>query len=151
MRAGASQHGVALVAAIFLVVVLVALGAAMAVMSTVSHDTVTKSVQTAKVYHGAKSGLEWGIQRAVAAGACPAGAVAFNLTQGALNGVAVQVTCVQRSTHGNPPLPPTICLPNPPNTCAVYYITSNATLGTLGGLDYAERRVEATVSNIPSP
>lgn len=135
MRAGAPQHGVALVAAIFLVVVLVALGAAMAVMSTVSHDTVTKSVQAAKVYYGAKSGLEWGIQRAVAAGACPAGAVAFNLTQGALNGVAVQVTCVQQSVHGG--------------TNFVYYITSSATLGALGGLDYAERRVEATVSNIP--
>lgn len=149
MKAGAPQNGVALISAIFLMVVLVALGAAMATMSTTSHDTVTKSVQAAKVYYGSKAGLEWGIQRAVAAGACPAGAVAFGLTQGALNGVAVQVTCVQQSTHGNPPPAPTTCLPNPPNTCVVYYVTSHATTGVLGGLDYAERRIEATVSNIP--
>jgi hypothetical protein len=149
MRPGAPQRGVALVAAIFLVVVLIGLGAAMAVMSSASQDTATKSLQAAKVYYGARAGLEWGVQRAVAAGACPAGAVNFNLTQGALNGVAVQVTCVQGSTHGNPPAAPIVCPPNPPNTCAVYYIRSNATIGTLGGLDYAERRVEATVSNIP--
>jgi hypothetical protein len=149
MKSSASQNGMALFAAIALTVVLASLGAAMATMSTMSHDTVTKSVQTAKVYYGARAGLEWGIQRAVAAGACPAGAVAFNLTQGGLSGVAVRVTCVQQSTHGSPPPAPTTCLPNPPNTCVVYYVTSHATLGTLGGLDYAERRVEATVSNIP--
>ena len=149
MRSRASQNGMALVSAIFLMVILAALGGAMALMSTSSHDTATKSLQAARVYYGAKAGLEWGIQRAVAAGACPAGAVNFTLTQGALNGVAVQVTCVQQSTHGNPPLPPAFCLPNPPNTCAVYYITSNATIGVLGRLDYAERRIEATVSNIP--
>jgi MSHA biogenesis protein MshP len=135
MRAGAPQHGVALVAAIFLVVVLVALGAAMAVMSSVSQDTATKSLLTAKVYYGARAGLEWGIQRAVAAASCPGGATAFTLAQGGLAGVAVQVTCVQQSVHGG--------------TNFVYYITSNATIGALGGLDYAERRIEATVSNIP--
>jgi hypothetical protein len=33
--------------------------------------------------------------------------------------------------------------------CRTYYLTSVATTGTLGTLSYAERRIEATVSNIP--
>jgi MSHA biogenesis protein MshP len=123
--------GVALLSAIFLMVVLVSLGAAMAVMSSTSQNTASKSLQTAKVYYGAKAGLEWGIQRAVAQATC--GAAGFTLAQGALNGVAVQVTCVQQTTHGG--------------ANVVYYLTSTATIGAVGGLDYAERRVEATVSN----
>lgn len=31
----------------------------------------------------------------------------------------------------------------------VYYLTSIATTGTLGGVNYAERRLEARISNIP--
>jgi MSHA biogenesis protein MshP len=124
--------GVALVSAIFLMVVLVSLGVAMAVMSSTAQNTASKSLQTAKVYYGAKAGLDWGIQRAIAQATCGA-APAFVLAQGALSGVTVQVTCSQQTSHGG--------------ANAVYYITSTATVGALGGLDYAERRVEATVAN----
>jgi MSHA biogenesis protein MshP len=134
-KALAPQRGVALVAAIFLITVLLALGAAMVSMSSGSQDTVNKSLQAAKVYYGARAGLEWGIQRAIAAASCVAGPTAINPAQGALVGVALQVSCVQQTSHGG--------------TNVVYYITSSATIGTLGGLDYAERRLEATVSNIP--
>jgi MSHA biogenesis protein MshP len=128
-----SASGMALMTAIFLIVVLASLGLAMVTLSTGSQDTANKSLQAAKVYYGAKAGLEWGIQQAVAAGSCAGGS--FSLAEGGLNGVSVAVTCVQQSTHGAGNF--------------VYYLTSRATIGTLGGLDYAERRVEATVSNIP--
>ena len=125
--------GIALISAIFLIGVLAALGLAMVTISSGSQDTANKSLQAAKAYYGARAGLEWGIQQAVAVGSCAGGA--FSLAQGGLNGVNVTVTCVQQSAHGAGNF--------------VYYLTSTATIGTLGGLDYAERRVEATVSNIP--
>jgi MSHA biogenesis protein MshP len=125
--------GGALITAIFLIVVLVALGIAVTQLSTVTQDTTTKANLSAKVYYGAKAGLEWGIQQAIAAGwDCSASGTPG--LGGALSDVTVTVGC-SRSTHGAGNL--------------VYYITSKATTGTLGSLGYAERRMEATVSNIP--
>lgn len=134
MSRRALSRGMALVTALFLLIVLTVLAAAMVSLSNVAHDTTVKSLQAGKVYYGAKAGLEWGIQQAVPSNpaACP-GAV-LNLAEGALAGVSVTVAC-SLSTHGG--------------TSTVYYLTSIATLGTLGSPSYAERRMEATVSNIP--
>ncbi len=134
--------GQALVSAIFLVVVLVALGLSMVSLTGVQQDTGTKSLLSAKVYYGAKAGLEWGIQQAIAPATPVCGATTtFALTQTGLNGISVTVTC-SSTTHGAGNF--------------VYYITSCATNGTscaapgtLGNANYAERRLEATVSNIP--
>jgi MSHA biogenesis protein MshP len=126
--------GFALINAIFILVVMAALAAAMVTLSNVEHDTGNKSLLSAKVYYGAKAGLDWGIQRAHAAGSCVASTGPFALTQGALAGVNVTVTC-EESLHGG--------------TNTVYYVMSRATIGTLGNPDYAERRMEATISNIP--
>src|SRR5215208_686941 len=98
MNARHRLQGMALVSAILLIVVLVALGAAMASLSTVQEDTGNKALLAAKVYYGARSGLEWGTQRAIAAGTCGA-STAFTLTQGGLNGVDLTVQC-SKSTYG---------------------------------------------------
>ena len=132
----------ALISAIFLVVVLVALALAAVSLSEVEQDTGIKSLISSKVYYGAKAGLEWGIQQAIAPAApvCNA-STNFNLTQGGLTNINVTVTCTS-TTHGAGNF--------------VYYITSCATTGTscaapgvLGNVNYAERRLQATVSNIP--
>lgn len=134
MKRERRQHGTVLVAAIFLIIVLALLGAAVAMLSKVQADTGLKTQLAANAYFGAKAGLEWGIQRAIAGSSCAA-STPFALTQGALNGVAVTVACTS-AAQGSA-------------TDLVYYITSIATVGTLGGVNYAERRLEATVSNIP--
>ena len=126
--------GSALISALFLVIVLSVLGAAMVTLSTVQQDTATKSLLSAQVYYGAKTGLEWAIQRAIAAGSC-AGAT-FTPTGAGFTDVSVTVTCVA-SQHGAG------------TAVFTYYITSIAKTGTLGTLSYAERQMEATVSNIP--
>lgn len=123
--------GAALITALFLVAVLAAVGIAMSRLSNVEHDTRTKSVLSARVYYGAKAGLEWGIQQAITANSCVGGAPALGA---ALTGVTVTVACA-RTIHGAGNF--------------TYYITSNAKTGTLGTGTYAERWVEATVSNIP--
>ena len=134
----------ALMSAIFLIVVLIGLGVAMMNLANVEHDTASKAILSAKVYYGAKAGLDWGIQQAIAAGAPCSGAPSnFSLTQGSLSGVSLTVTCT------GAPQGPSTCGLTGTSVCTTYYLTSQATTGTLGTLSYAERRMEATVSNIP--
>ena len=92
MRTRVRSAGMALMSAIFLIVVLIGLGIAMMNLSNVEHDTASKAILAAKVYYGAKAGIDWGIQQAIAAGLCVGGPL--NLTQGSLSGVTVNVTCV---------------------------------------------------------
>jgi len=141
----ASAAGSALITAIFLIVVLAAIGAAMVSLSTVQEDTVTKSVLAARVYYGAKAGIDWAVQRTISdpgapptrcTGPSPEFPATIALTGTGLAGVTAIVTCAQ-SQHGAG------------TTAYTYYLTSIATTGTLGTPDYAERRMEATVSNIP--
>ena len=126
-----TSGGMVAIAAIFLIVAMVGLGLAMSSLSSVQADTVSKSMQAAKAYWGARAGLEWGIQRAFATSSCPGGA--FTLTEAALNGVSVTVSCTSNTFGSN----------------KVYYFTSVATIGTVGKLDFAERHVSASVSDIP--
>ncbi len=133
MKSMRRASGSALITAVFIMGMLVTLALAMVTMSQVSQDTGTKSLLSARVYYGAKAGLDWGIQQAIAASSCAASS-SFTLGQGALNGVNIVVTC-SSTTHGAGNV--------------VYDITSAATVGTLGQLNYAERHMEATVNNIP--
>jgi MSHA biogenesis protein MshP len=141
MSARSRSRGMALMSAIFLIVVLIGLGVAMMNLSNVEHDTGSKAVLSAKVYYGAKAGVDWGIQQAFAAGSCAGSTI--SLTQGSLNGVTVTVTCAAA------PQGASTCGLTGTSLCQSYYLTSVATTGTLGTLSYAERHIEATVSNIP--
>jgi MSHA biogenesis protein MshP len=146
MKRHARSAGSALISAIFLIVVLAALGASMVNLSTVQEDTVTKSVLAARVYYGAKAGIDWAVQRTISdpaatptrcvTGPNPEFPATITLTATGLAGVSVAVTCAQ-SQHGAG------------TTAFTYYLTSIATTGTVGTPSYAERRMEATVSNIP--
>lgn len=134
--------GSALISALFLVIVLVALGASMVSLSTVQQDTATKAVLAARVYYGAKAGLDWAVQRTISDPAPPARCTTtdfpatFSPAGDGLSGVSVTVACV-RTQHGAG------------TAVFTYYVTSTATTGTLGTISYAERRMEAAVSNIP--
>lgn len=126
-------QGMVAIAAVFLIVALAGLGIAMMSLTSVQADTESKSLQAAKVYYGARAGLEWGIQRAIAGGGACAGSTSFTLSEAALNGVSVVVECTANTFSSN----------------KVYYFTSKATVGTEGQLNYAERRLIASVSDIP--
>jgi MSHA biogenesis protein MshP len=143
MKRRIHSAGMALMSAIFLIVVLIGLGVAMMNLSNAEHDTASKAILAAKVYYGAKAGIDWGIQQAIAAGSCAASPPPFTLTQGSLNGVAVAVTCAAA------PQGASTCGSAGTSLCQTYYLTSAATTGTLGTVNYAERHIEATVSNIP--
>lgn len=136
------QRGVALVSAIFLIVVFAALGAYMVTLSGVEQTTMSRALVNARTYYAARAGLEWGIHRATAPptfgnGECAA-STQFGLTGYGLDDVQITVECV--SNYYTPGM----------NTY-VYLIASTARYGTAGTVDYAERKLEATVCRSAGP
>ncbi len=130
------QGGFSLVSAIFLLLVLAALGAYMVTVAGVQHTTAALDLQGARAYQAARAGIEWGayqVLRPAAAGPCPASPTALTLG-GTLAGFAVAVQCVSyATTEGG-------------NNVNLYQITSTASFGTVGGVDYVERQLQATYS-----
>lgn len=71
------QRGFAAMAAVFIVVVLAALGAFMLTLSNTQHLTAAQDVQGSRAYWAARAGLEWGITQVIATSACPAASATF--------------------------------------------------------------------------
>lgn len=142
-RVAASQTGFSIVSAIFLLVVLSALGAFIVNISSGQHTAGMLDVQGARAYQAARAGVEWGAYQvldpnstaAVATPvACPA---ATTLTPFA--GFSTTVTCVL-STHTENG-----------NNIGVYRFTSTATSGTIGTSNFVSRVVVATLAKCLDP
>lgn len=84
------QSGFAIVSAIFLLVVLAALGAFMVTFSGVQHVTQAQDIQGSRAYWAARSGIEWGVYQAVKA--VPVSCVAGKNLAGP-EGMTVTVSC----------------------------------------------------------
>lgn len=95
-----SQRGFTLVSAIFLLVVIAGLGAALVTVSTGQQRAMTLDVQSSRVYQAARSGIEWGVHQVVTTNACFASPNAFVPPAATLNGFAVQVTCAVFVANG---------------------------------------------------
>jgi MSHA biogenesis protein MshP len=126
-RLCSGQAGFALFNAIFLLVVLAAVGVFMVTLSGVGHYTSLWGLQGARVYHAARSGIEWGSVRALA-GNCAS--TAFFTVEG----INITVTCAAAPfTEGT-------------DNFNVYQLTSVAEQGAFGAMDYVSRRLEARVT-----
>lgn len=88
-----SQHGVSLIAAIFLIVVLSGLIAFLVTVSGLQQSTVAFDVQGARAYQAARAGIEWSAYRALRDGVCAA--TASFTPAGDLSDFSVKVDCVQ--------------------------------------------------------
>jgi MSHA biogenesis protein MshP len=145
MRTPASKiRGFAIVSAIFILVVLAALGAFILSISTSQQIGSALDVQGARAYHAARTGIEWGLYRQLRDGSCPgAGSpTSFAPTATTLSGFTITVTCVavpDPGAHGGPTtyrLQSTACTepnaaePRCPNT-------------TNAGNRYIDRRLDA--------
>lgn len=86
------QRGFAIVSAVFILVVLAALGAFMLSVSTSQQIGSALDVQGARAYQAARAGLEWGLYRQRQAGSC-VGATSFNPGAATLSGFTVTVIC----------------------------------------------------------
>lgn len=137
------QRGFAIVTAIFLLVVLSALGAFMVTMSTTQNVTAAQDIQGSKAYQAARTGAEWGAYQILQrngdafALACQVGPTTQSLPPlgGMLAGFTVSVNCVANPyTEGA-------------NSLWVYQLTSTATMGVLGSTGYVDRQVRISVEN----
>lgn len=141
----AHQRGFALPTAIFLLVVLAALGAFMLTLSSVQHTTSAQDVQGSRAYQAARAGIEWGVYqimvpenesspgtRADCFGGATSATPAFG---GTLAGFNVQVTC---ASSGN--------VIEGENAIRVFTLTSTATNGVVGSASYVERQISATIA-----
>lgn len=147
LRPGA-RRGFALVSAIFLIVILAALGTFMVTLSTVQHTTSTQDLQGTRAYHAARTGIDWGAYQVLTPEnsnppttpyVCPAPADAAELKNlaGSLTGFVVTVECIE--SVGSP-------FTEGANQIHVYQLTSTARLGTAGSAHYAERQLSAAIS-----
>jgi MSHA biogenesis protein MshP len=134
-----SQRGVALLAALFLIVVLAMLGLFAVRVGAAGAQDVTATLMESRALAAARSGIEYGAYRALMASSCnvPGGVPSFSvnvpLTQGALAGFTVNVTCIGSNHSGY----------------RTYEVTATARRGTYGTADYVARTVTRTLSNGP--
>lgn len=133
MRPESSQRGFALVAAMFLIIVVALLVAAMSRLASDQHGGNSLAIQQARAYQAARAGLEWGIARSLGSAACAAGSPA--LAGGNLAEFTVSLTCSSTSYTDDDG-----------SGLTIYRLTAQAQNGVPGSRpDYAFRRLTAVV------
>ncbi len=139
-RSRTHARGFALPTAIFLLVVLAALGGYMVSLSRSSQISSALDIQGARASQAARAGIEWAAWQVIdpqtlqpAPTPCPASPTNLVL-DATLAGFRVTVECARTlEVDGADPV-------------AIYQITSTASTGVPGELDYVERRIQASFS-----
>ncbi len=129
------QTGFSLISAIFLVVVIAALGLFTVTFSTTQQQSSVMDALGSRAYQAAKAGIEWGVYQIITGGAtCPL--VQPTMPTGTqLSAFTVTVDCnVTPWTEGTTSL-------------SVYQLTSTAKTGVLGSSGYFERQLQVTITN----
>jgi MSHA biogenesis protein MshP len=132
----ASQRGMSLVVALFIVVVLGLLAAFAVNIGTSQRETANLRLAADRAVQAAKAGTEWGGTRALVNNACAASTVLI-LTQGALNGFRVTVNC-SATSHSEGAL-----------NYRIFDITAFAQYGRFGSAGYASRTLTARFTDAP--
>ncbi|MBY0572428.1 MAG: agglutinin biogenesis protein MshP [Undibacterium sp.] len=135
--------GFSLVTAIFLLVILAALGVFMLSVYSTQRASVNMDIRGARAYQAAKAGIEWATLQVLASEngvlvassfVCPAGNMAgMPALAGALQGFNVTTSCVLTSRQENA------------NFIRVYQITAVSSIGAFPSQDYVERNISASV------
>jgi MSHA biogenesis protein MshP len=129
------QRGFSIVTAIFLLVVLAGLGAAMLTFSNIQHQSSAMDVLGSRAYQAARAGIEWAAYQVVispASSTTPTAACVSNYPLGALGGTlapfTVTVDCSAASAVEGT------------STIWIYSVTASAvTGGSAGDPNYVER------------
>jgi MSHA biogenesis protein MshP len=141
----AFQHGFSLVSAIFLLVVIAALGTFAVTLSTTQQQSAALDVLGSRAYQAARAGIEWGAYQVLPASAVSGFATTCRTTGAAgpqliaalpntLAGFAVNVQCGATSVVEGT------------NTVWVYNLTSTATQGAVATPNYVERAISVTIA-----
>jgi MSHA biogenesis protein MshP len=127
------QAGFALVPALFLLVVLAALGLVAIRVGSGEQQTVTQGLLQARALAAARSGVEWGAWQALH-GSCAA-STALSLGEAALSGFAVTVNCSATSWA------------NGAATSHAYLVNATAIAGSYGQPGYVRRVLRSTFTD----
>lgn len=137
-------RGFAILTAIFILVVLAALGAFILGVSSGQQIGSALDVVSARAYQAARAGVEWGLYKQLQSASCTAGPTSFTPAGSTFAGLTVSVTCSsvtdggvtvytltstacnQRGADGNCP-----CTASAPSSCTA-------------GSSYVERRLTVT-------
>ena len=142
---GLLERGFSLVSAIFLLVILSALGVFMLSLSTMQQTTSTLDMQGGRAYQAARAGVEWGVYHVMApenanpaAGGvaqyvCPASASSLPALAGSLSGFSVKVIC-SSTVHAEGG-----------NLVTAYQLTATASFGAAPASSYVERSITASI------
>lgn len=148
------QHGFAAIAAIFLVVILAALGGFMLTFSNTQQLTSAQDLQGTRAYWAARAGLEWGIGGVAASSATPPACPVLPapatpssaptssttpLTTSFEGGFTVTVKCV-RNDYAE-----ASASPSAPNRFIYQFSAVASTTGTAGGIGFVERSISASM------
>ncbi|MGH8353921.1 MAG: pilus assembly PilX family protein [Pseudomonas sp.] len=135
MRPEPSERGFALVAALFVMVIIALVVIAMARLSANQHGTNSLTIQQVRAYQAARAGLEWGIAQATATPPNCAANQAVSLAGSNLAEFGVQVSCTSTPYSENDA------------ALTIYQLTATATNGNPATRpDYAYRQLTATVN-----
>jgi len=138
------QKGFSLVSAIFIVVVLAALGSYMVTIGGANRASTTAALQGARAYQAARTGIDWAVYTITQAGSQATARTncsnvinpaSFGLTATGLNGFTVSLDCsfTGHNQQGN-------------DNITVYRLTAVANSGAYGDPEFVQRRISATIS-----
>lgn len=132
----AFQRGFSLVTAIFLLVVIAALGTFAVTLSTTQQLSAAQDVLGARAYQAARVGIEWGAYQVLRNGSCAA-SQPLAAMPGTLAGFTVTVTCTPSPSN------PFDEAGTPVN---MFLLTSTAFQGTPAAPNYVERQMTVTIA-----
>jgi MSHA biogenesis protein MshP len=145
------HRGFALVSAIFLLVVLTALGAALAALFVNQQATSAADIQGSRAYWAARAAAEYGLMQVLepedatgpaAFAVCPALPQVVNLP--GVTGFAVSIThCTRNPAAGH--------YTDAGLNLVVYSVTAFATAGAVGDASHVEREVTVTAAKCRDP
>lgn len=131
------QRGFSLVSAIFLLVVIAALGTFAVTLSTTQQQSAALDVLGARAYQASRAGIEWGAYQVLRNGGSCAATQQLAAMPGTLAGFTVTVTCTPSPS-------------NPFNEAGtpvnMYLLTSTATQGAVTTPNYIERQMTVTIA-----
>jgi MSHA biogenesis protein MshP len=142
------QRGFSIATAIFLVVILSALGAAILLVSTMQHTSSAMDIKGTRAYQAAQAGVEWGMYQILDPNNTVSGPAAlptcFSSTAltlaASLSDFTTTVSCTASTatTEGN-------------RNLQAYTIVAVAKSGTAGTASYIERQITVIVSRCKDP
>ena len=135
------QRGFSLVTAIFLLVVIAALGAFAVTISTAQQQSSSLDVLGVRAYHAARAGIEWGAYQVISSPAgiaCPVAGASNPVAMPAgptLSGFVVDVSCWSFAPVSEAGA-----------NVTMYRLQSTATQGAVATPTYVERQIGVTIA-----